>query len=443
MATVPTVSAVKRADDQTGPFRVVATRRERSVFGTYAAEDTRYARRVSLRKPLSGIAETPEITARLGDEARLRARCPGERVLPLFEDRTADRPSYYVFAAPTGPSLAEVSQALARVGGPDGTELLAVFVELAALLREVHEAGIVLGELDLASVFCTEERGLVLLDMDFATAADVTLPSRVAGADDPAHRAPEQGMGGDATPASDVFAAALCALELVLGAHPFAAGGGEITHAIRTRLPAPLPRTLGLPVEVERLLARCLAKDASARPDSGTALALELVPLAPGTSPRTTIRRMLERGGFLRSTKAAVPKTDAEVARDEGLAPIDRAKKLLVAALVAMIAIGGAGRLIEKQSQKSAPAATTAATARLFVLARPWAEVWVDGEPVETTPLARPIVLSAGKHVVIFKHPSAPDEKRFVDLAAGQSVTLDVDMAVKRPAPKASGEPSP
>jgi serine/threonine-protein kinase len=69
------------------------------------------------------------------------------------------------------------------------------------------------------------------------------------------------------------------------------------------------------------------------------------------------------------------------------------------------------------------------------VVADPWAHVVVDGEHIDTTPFARPIPLSAGVHHVRLEHPAAPTERRTVTLAAGETVLLDVKMAV---APSAS-----
>ncbi len=64
------------------------------------------------------------------------------------------------------------------------------------------------------------------------------------------------------------------------------------------------------------------------------------------------------------------------------------------------------------------------------MLATPWAEVWVDGQLVDTTPFARAIPLPAGKHYVVLVHPSAPSERREVTIVAGETMTLDVSMSI-------------
>jgi len=77
------------------------------------------------------------------------------------------------------------------------------------------------------------------------------------------------------------------------------------------------------------------------------------------------------------------------------------------------------------------------------VLAQPWAEVSVDGEAIDTTPMARPIVVAPGRHFVTFVHPNAPEEKRTVDVGPGQTVLIDVAMRIERPQRDAGAEAGP
>jgi len=80
-------------------------------------------------------------------------------------------------------------------------------------------------------------------------------------------------------------------------------------------------------------------------------------------------------------------------------------------------------------------------------VARPWAEVYLDGQLVDTTPIGRPIAVPPGKHFVTFRHPQAADEQRTVKVAVGQTVFLDVSMRLDRgdagaPRPDAGAVPA-
>ena len=89
---------------------------------------------------------------------------------------------------------------------------------------------------------------------------------------------------------------------------------------------------------------------------------------------------------------------------------------------------------IRSSDRGAAPAEVRGDPGQLRVLARPWAEVYIDGELRETTPVGRLLPLAPGKHYVTFRHPHAPDEKRVIKVAAGQTIVLDVTMKIERPA---------
>jgi eukaryotic-like serine/threonine-protein kinase len=107
-----------------------------------------------------------------------------------------------------------------------------------------------------------------------------------------------------------------------------------------------------------------------------------------------------------------------------------------LAALFALVMLGAGvvEGFVREEDVASEPASEADATARGYVkvLARPWAEVLVDGRYVDVTPIGRPIPVVPGRHYVTFKHPNAPDEKREIRVISGQTVLLDVTMRIER-----------
>ena len=104
--------------------------------------------------------------------------------------------------------------------------------------------------------------------------------------------------------------------------------------------------------------------------------------------------------------------------------PVRRATAGL--ALLGAMAIGG-GTWIQSRARHDGQATADYPRADaseswvlVRVLATPWAEVWVDGERIDTTPFARKIALDPETHDVTFSHPNAPVEKRTVAIAAGE-----------------------
>lgn len=62
----------------------------------------------------------------------------------------------------------------------------------------------------------------------------------------------------------------------------------------------------------------------------------------------------------------------------------------------------------------------------LSCTARPWAEIFVDDVYKDTTPLAKAILLSAGKHRARFHNPSFQDIYQEITIVAQDTLTLSI-----------------
>jgi hypothetical protein len=65
-------------------------------------------------------------------------------------------------------------------------------------------------------------------------------------------------------------------------------------------------------------------------------------------------------------------------------------------------------------------------TGYLSLNAIPWADVWVDGNPVGTTPLAN-LSLPIGSHEVLWRHPTHGDRRQLVNVKAKTPARAGVD----------------
>ena len=171
------------------------------------------------------------------------------------------------------------------------------------------------------------------------------------------------------------------------------------------------------------------------------------VPIDPASAARlpaaTLVVRALAAASFVPDLPPRAARLPTELVPERDLL------RRLVGQLAALFALIVLGALVTEQAREGTrpapPPSETPPGARgyLRVLAQPWAEVIVDGETIDTTPMARPITVAPGRHFVIFVHPNAPEEKRTVDVGAGQTVLLDVAMRVDRPQRDAGAEAGP
>ncbi|MDP8228340.1 MAG: hypothetical protein P9M15_02680, partial [Candidatus Electryoneaceae bacterium] len=62
------------------------------------------------------------------------------------------------------------------------------------------------------------------------------------------------------------------------------------------------------------------------------------------------------------------------------------------------------------------------------IIARPWANVAVDGRTVGVTPAVGTLELDTGEHTLLFEHESLPSVRRKITVAPGIRDTIDVNM---------------
>ncbi|HEX2676692.1 MAG TPA: PEGA domain-containing protein, partial [Polyangiales bacterium] len=68
-----------------------------------------------------------------------------------------------------------------------------------------------------------------------------------------------------------------------------------------------------------------------------------------------------------------------------------------------------------------------------------WADVFVDGELLATTPIASRIPLSPGKHYVKLVNPFFQEESHEIVIRSGVTQSLDAKLAPRRDHPQTSG----
>jgi hypothetical protein len=430
-----------------GPYRVVEELGSGSLSTVYRAIQEPLGRAVAIKALKSTIAPTSPFALQLEREARVLAALSHPNIVMLHDFVKTQQQMWLVLELLDGFSLATVLGKRARFS-PDF--VTTVGLELARGLAHAHERGVVHRDVKPANVALTKRGEVKLVDFGIAQrerlpSADEPLLVRAprseadAAFGTPAYMSPEQILGETVDARSDLFSLGVVLYQLLAGARPFDREGEENKRAAAQRIrrdPArPLrERAPEVPRPLERLVMRCLEKLPGDRFASADELADRLESLLRSRTHDRT-------GAIVVRTLVASGLVEGDPGTDRWLAPEKRAPlagtMLGFGAVAVAFAVGGA--LIQwSASARGEREAAQAGSKRLElspenagalrIVASPWAEVTIDGQRIDVTPIARAIPLAAGQHYVTLAHPNAPPEKRLVPIAAGETTTLEVTM---------------
>jgi len=232
----------------------------------YRATDESLGRKVAVKVLSERYASDDELHARFLREARTAASLSGEPNVIVIHDVGETRKSlpFIVMELVPGGTVAD----RLRHGRVPVEQALEWVEQAAAALDRAHERGIVHRDVKPANLLVAEDDTIRVSDFGIARAAGndtLTIAGTVLGSS--GYMAPEQARGEATTSASDRYALACVAYELLCGRRPFVrANPTAEAHAHATEEP-PSPRAFdaSLPAALDDVFARALSKEPAAR----------------------------------------------------------------------------------------------------------------------------------------------------------------------------------
>jgi hypothetical protein len=243
----------------------------------YLAEDGELGRPVAIKVLDERFADDEHLRRRFRREALAAARLSGNpHVVTIHDIGEWDGQPFIVMEYLPGGTVAERARS-GQVSPKDAVQWLS---QIAEALDAAHELGVVHRDVKPANLLFDERGNIVVGDFGIARVADDTTEVTAAGTvlGTAGYLAPEQALGQPATEASDRYALAVVAYELLTGGRPFARSSAtaEAEAHIREPVPRASEHDVRLPRQIDEVFERGLAKDPADRYPSARLFVAEL-----------------------------------------------------------------------------------------------------------------------------------------------------------------------
>ncbi len=250
----------------------------------FLAHDPRFERDVALKVLPHAFLHDPSFRQRFEREAKTIAGLEHKAIVPVYDFGEHEGQPYLVMRHMGGGSLLDKL----RRGPMELEAATRIISRIASALQKAHEAGIVHRDLKPGNILFDQHGDAYLSDFGIAKllqqSAALTSTGSVIGT--PAYMSPEQAKGAqDLDGRSDIYALGAILFEMLTGRLPYQSDTpvGLVMKHIMEPVPRIRDSNPNLPLGVERVITRSMAKepDQRYRTSQQMALALDKLDEAP------------------------------------------------------------------------------------------------------------------------------------------------------------------
>jgi hypothetical protein len=277
----------------------------------YAAEHVTLGHEVAVKVLRGAAARDGGEIARLRREAYIQVHVEHPNVVRVLDlDQMPDGSIYVVMERLIGRSLAD---RLARDGLLAPGQAIAIFSHVCRALDAAHKKDVVHRDLKPGNIFLCEDGVAKVLDFGMsklASAESLTQAGYTLGT--PEYMAPEQCIGAQVEPRTDIYALGVMMYEALTGELPIVAPSRrELLDLHQRQIPMPMRKRrpdLPIPEDLDLAVMKCLKKRVNERPRSASQLETLLANVSleglPMTYPAGTNRRAPSQAGTLTREEA-------------------------------------------------------------------------------------------------------------------------------------------
>jgi serine/threonine-protein kinase len=298
-----------------GPYEITSPLGEGGMGVVYRAHDTKLGRDVAIKALPDAFANDSDRLHRFQREAQVLASLNHPNIAQIYGLEESDKTRCIVMELVEGETLQE----RLKRGAIPVDEALVIAKQIAEALEAAHEKGIIHRDLKPGNIKQTPDGKVKVLDFGLAKAME-NAPSNAMLSNSPtlinsmaatnggmiigtaSYMSPEQARGRSADVRSDVFAFGCVLYEMLTARQAF--GGVDVSDILASVIKsepdfAALPSNLS--PQVQKLLRRCLEKDARRRWHAAGDLRIEIENVL--VNPTTEQTQTTAARGVIRNTK--------------------------------------------------------------------------------------------------------------------------------------------
>ncbi len=230
----------------------------------YKAEDTLLDRTVALKFLSAHLLEDEEARERFVREAKAAATLDHPNICTVYEIDEAEGQTFLAMAFIDGPTLQQkIDERPLKL-----KQAVEIAIQIADGLATAHQRGINHRDIKPANVMLTADGQAKIMDFGLAQLGGqtkITKSGMMLGT--PSYMAPEQIRAEETDHRVDIWAFGVVLHEMIAGQPPFSAETEQgLGQAVLHLEPEPLTALRrGVPMELDRIVAKCLAKDPEER----------------------------------------------------------------------------------------------------------------------------------------------------------------------------------
>jgi eukaryotic-like serine/threonine-protein kinase len=334
-------------------YRVIRHLANGGMASVWEAHDELLDRPVAIKVLAVHLTEDERARRRFAREARTAAGLSSHpHVVTIYDVAEYEGKSFIVMELLRGGSLADRLRSGEAIPHRVALRWLE---EAGSALDAAHELGVVHRDVKPANMLLDDKGRLAIGDFGIARLGledQITQTGQVLGT--AAYLSPEQAMGEPATPASDRYALAVVAFELLTGTKPFEAENfaAQARAHVEDDPPRASERDIDVPPAVDGVLERGMAKEPEDRWPTAGAMVRALDDAVAAPPPR---RRGVPPTAPTRVAAAAPP---ARRGWGAGVLVAIAALLLVVAGAVAVLTSGGGEEPNDRPTAQATPDAT-------------------------------------------------------------------------------------